>query len=103
MALPSWLETAINLLSGGLIDPSGRAGAPGIPGLPSVIDPFERGGLQVPFLFRGPAAVAAATRRRRRRRQALTQGDRNSIAFIAATVSKRAAGEFAVQLVTRSR
>ncbi len=41
--------------------------------------------------------------RRRRRRRALTQSDRNDIAFIAATISKAAAGSFAVQLATRSR
>lgn len=41
--------------------------------------------------------------RRRRRRRALTQADRNDIAFIAATISKTAAGSFAVQLATRSR
>lgn len=40
---------------------------------------------------------------RRRRRKALTQGDRNDIAFIAATVSKAAAGTFAAQLASRSR
>lgn len=41
--------------------------------------------------------------RRRRRKRALTQSDRNDIAFIAATISKAAAGSFAVQLATRSR
>jgi len=41
--------------------------------------------------------------RRRRRRRALTQSDRNDIAFIAATIGKAAAGSFAVQLATRSR
>jgi len=42
-------------------------------------------------------------KRRRRRRRALTQSDRNDIAFIAATIGKQAAGSFAVQLATRSR
>jgi len=42
-------------------------------------------------------------KRRRRRRRALTQSDRNDIAFIAATIGKAAAGSFAVQLATRSR
>ncbi len=41
--------------------------------------------------------------KRRRRRRALTQSDRNDIAFIAATIGKAAAGSFAVQLATRSR
>ncbi len=41
--------------------------------------------------------------RRRRRKRALTQSDRNDIAFIAATIGKAAAGSFAVQLATRSR
>lgn len=40
--------------------------------------------------------------RRRRRRRALTQGDRNDIAFIAATISSAAAGKFAVQIASRS-
>jgi len=42
-------------------------------------------------------------KKRRRRRRALTQSDRNDIAFIAATIGKAAAGSFAVQLATRSR
>lgn len=41
--------------------------------------------------------------RRRRRRRALTNSDRDDIAFIAATIGKSSAGSFAVQLVTRSR
>jgi len=89
----------------------------GLPFVPAVIDPFERGGLDIfaqravdvgPGSAAGPLAAVTAggrfgVRRRRRRRQALTQGDRNAIAFIAATISKAAAGSFAVQLVTRSR
>lgn len=43
------------------------------------------------------------TRQRRRRRRALTQSDRNDIAFIAATISAAVAGKFAIQLATRSR
>lgn len=42
-------------------------------------------------------------RRRRRRRRALSQGDRDDIAFIAATISQSAAGKFAVMLATRAR
>lgn len=52
----------------------------------------------LPFVGDGEEKV-----RRRRRRRALTQSDRNDIAFIAATIGKAAAGSFAVQLATRSR
>ncbi len=57
------------------------------------------GGIDFPFLGGGDEERV----RRRRRRRALTQSDRNDIAFIAATIGKAAAGSFAVQLATRSR
>jgi len=56
------------------------------------------GGIDFPFLGGDDEKV-----RRRRRKRALTQSDRNDIAFIAATIGKAAAGSFAVQLATRSR
>jgi len=62
-----------------------------------VIDPLQSG-LGLAGLFGGKEKVA-----RRRRKRALTQSDRNDIAFIAATISKSAAGTFAVQLASRSR
>lgn len=41
--------------------------------------------------------------RRRRRRRALTQGDRQDIAFITATLGKAAADRFASQIVAGNR
>jgi len=58
------------------------------------------GGIDFPFIGGGGDEDRV---RRRRRRRALTQSDRNDIAFIAATIGKAAAGSFAVQLATRSR
>lgn len=81
-----WLVSAIRMLSGLA---RGRTGALGL-GL-ALPDPFD--------VFGGDDDKP----KRRRRRRALTQSDRNDIAFIAATISKVAAGSFAVQLATRSR
>jgi len=107
--VPDWLVAALGMV-GGAVGLGGRSEGgglnipgvtgQGIPFLPAVLDPFEPGGFDI---FANRPVARGGVRRRRRRRQALTQGDRNAIAFIAATVSKRAAGEFAVQLVTRSR
>lgn len=88
-----WLEAALSLIPG--------VTGQGIPFLPSVIDPFEPGGIEV--FARGRGDPEEEPRKRRRRRRALTQSDRNDIAFIAATIGKPAAGSFAVQLATRSR
>ncbi len=93
--MPAWLLAALGLLgAAGVVDPGG-----GVPFLPATVDPFERGGLQLPGFF----GRRDDDKRRRRRRRALTQSDRNDIAFIAATIGKTAAGSFAVQLATRSR
>lgn len=97
--MPAWLIGALGLIA---TIAARREG--GIPVLPAVIDPFERGGLQLPsFLLGGGDDGVGGVRRRRRRRRALTNSDRDDIAFIAATISKVAAGSFATQLVTRSR
>jgi len=85
-----WMEDAVGLL------PFVGGADTGIPFLPASIDPFQRGGISL-------VGGKLERRRRRRRRVALTQGDRNAISFIAATVSKKAAGEFAVAISTRSR
>jgi len=87
--MPAWLVAALALLAtflggGGRVPEAGG----GIPFLPEFLDPFE---------------TRAEKVKRRRRRRALTQSDRNDIAFIAATIGKSAAGSFAVQLATRSR
>ena len=96
--MPAWLIGALGLIA---TIAARREG--GIPVLPGAIDPFERGGLQLPGFLLGGGDDGVPGRRRRRRRRALTNSDRDDIAFIAATVSKAAAGSFATQLVTRSR
>ena len=96
--MPAWLVGALALIA---TIAARREG--GIPVLPGAIDPFERGGLQIPGFLLGGAAADEEKKRRRRRRRALTNSDRDDIAFIAATISKSAAGSFATQLVTRSR
>lgn len=88
-----WLEAAFSLLPG--------ITGQGIPLLPAVLDPFEPGGIDIFAPSKGTADDG--TPRRRRRRRALTQSDRNDIAFIAGIISKAAAGTFAVSLATRSR
>ena len=97
--MPAWLIGALGLIA---TIAARREG--GIPLLPGIVDPFERGGLQLPnILLGGGGDDGVPGRRRRRRRRALTNSDRDDIAFIAATISKSAAGSFATQLVTRSR
>jgi len=71
------------LAAGGIGAIGAATGALGIPG----VDLFPNG----------------EEKRRRRRRRALSQGDRDDIAFIAATISSSAAGKFAVMLATRAR
>jgi hypothetical protein len=90
--MAAWLIAALSLMA------SSRQG--GIPLVPGALDPFEKGGLELPGFLGGPDDKE---KKRRRRRRALTQSDRNDIAFIAATISSAAAGKFAVQLATRSR
>lgn len=74
---------------------AGAAGTLALPGaLSSIIPDFGP--------FRSGRDDADRPRRRRRRR-ALTQSDRDDIAFVAATISKSVAGSFAIQLATRGR
>ena len=96
--MPAWLIGALGFIA---TIAARREG--GVPLLPALVDPFERGGLQLPGFLLGGGEDGMPGRRRRRRRRALTNSDRDDIAFIAATVSKAAAGMFATQLVTRSR
>jgi len=86
--MAAWIVAALSLLGT-------LGGEEGIPFLPGAIDPFQAGGLQLPGV--------GAARGRRRRRRALSQGDRDDIAFIAATINTTTAGKFAVALATRSR
>ena len=95
--MAAWLIAALQMLRGLAVGTPLRAGVTGVSagaaGLGSGIFDF------LPGVGDGdPDRV-----RRRRRRRALTQSDRNDIAFIAATIGKAAAGSFAVQLATRSR
>jgi len=96
--MPAWLLAAASLLRSVFVGTRVRTAitaAGGALALP--------GGADLPFI--GPLFGGGDEDRvrRRRRRRALTQSDRNDIAFIAATIGKAAAGSFAVQLATRSR
>jgi len=94
--VPVWLIAALTLLRtlGGraLATVGGTRGAAAAGTALALPDPFN--------IFGGGDPDKP---RRRRRRRALTNSDRDDIAFIAATISKSAAGSFATQLVTRSR
>jgi len=93
--MPAWLAAALALLRSVTIGTPLRALGTGAAGI--VASPFA----QLTGIFGGGDEGDRV--RRRRRRRALTQSDRNDIAFIAATIGKAAAGSFAVQLATRSR
>jgi len=93
--MAAWLISALQLLRGIAFGTPTRAAITGATG--AIASPFASiGG----FFGLGDGDERV---RRRRRRRALTQSDRNDIAFIAATIGKAAAGSFAVQLATRSR
>lgn len=103
--MPKWLLAALGVLTGaGVATGAAKLGGGGIPFLPAAIDPFEPGGLKLPdFLVPRRGKGEEENGKRRRRRRALTQSDRNDIAFIAGIIGKTAAGSFAIQLATRSR
>jgi len=101
--MPAWIIQALRLLgigagisAGGELLGVGEAGR-GIPLLPAPLDPFERGGLQFPGIFKKEEG------KRRRRRRALTQGDRDDIAFITGMLGSPAGKQFALTLAGRSR
>jgi len=95
--VPIWIVTALTLLrtlgTRALAAVGGARGAGAAGTALALPDPFN--------IFGGRGDPDRP--RRRRRRRALTNSDRDDIAFIAATISKGAAGSFATQLVTRSR
>jgi len=95
--MAAWLIAALNMLRSLAIGTPTRAlisgGTAGVTAAGGGLFDF------LPFIGDGEEEK----KRRRRRRRALTQSDRNDIAFIAATIGKAAAGSFAVQLATRSR
>ncbi len=94
--MPAWIAAALALLRTIAIGTPTRALATGA--ATAIASPFASiGG------FFGLGGDDEEKKKRRRRRRALTQSDRNDIAFIAATIGKAAAGSFAVQLATRSR
>lgn len=102
--MPAWLLGAFQGVRSILFGTRLRAGVTGVSAglaatpdvLPSLLGgTLGGGGLGLLGGDGGP--------RRRRRRRALTNSDRDDIAFIAATIGKTSAGSFAVQLVTRSR
>lgn len=101
--MPAWIITALRLLGIGAAGAgvaaglegatNAQIGGSGIPFLPALIDPFERGGLDI-FAKKG---------KRHRRRRALTQGDRDDIAFITGMLGGPAGKQFALTLAGRSR
>jgi len=94
--MAAWLISALAMLARAIAGGPVRAGLTG-----GTLGAIGAGTGALDFLpFVGDGEEKA---RRRRRRRALTQSDRNDIAFIAATIGKAAAGSFAVQLATRSR
>jgi len=95
--MAAWLIAALSLL--GTLGIARREGG-GIPLLPAPLDPFERGGIQLPSFLGGPGARPI---KRRRRRRALTASDRADIAFIVGLIGAKAGDRFAVQLATRPR
>ncbi len=94
--MPAWLLSGLALLRSLAFGTRVRTGVTAVTGALAL-----PGGASIPGIL-GFGDGDDAPRRRRRKR-ALTQSDRNDIAFIAATISKAAAGSFAVQLATRSR
>lgn len=99
--MPAWLIAALSGLRG-IVIPAGRATRTALVGTRGRTALTAGGaGFALPGFLGGDDDGERV--RRRRRRRALTQSDRNDIAFIAATISKAAAGSFAVQLATRSR
>lgn len=99
--MPAWLAAALALLRSAAFGTPLRALSTGL-GAGALL-PFGPGGGDSAFDFLPGIGGGDPRIRRRRRKRALTQSDRNDIAFIAATISKAAAGSFAVQLATRSR
>lgn len=103
-AILGWLAPALALLAGAgfrvatrLIGSRGaQLAVAGVGGAT-----LAGGGLGIPGVDLFPDGDRPG--RRRRRRRALSQGDRDDIAFIAATISNVAAGKFAVMLATRAR
>ncbi len=98
--MPAWLLAALAMLRSAAFGTPFRAAATGV-GVGGIL-PFGPGAGSSAFDFL-PFIGDEEKKKRRRRRRALTQSDRNDIAFIAATIGKAAAGSFAVQLATRSR
>ncbi len=95
--MPAWLLAALAMLRSAAFGTPIRAAVSGA-GI-GAFGPSPGGVLDfLPFI-----GDDEEKKKRRRRRRALTQSDRNDIAFIAATIGKAAAGSFAVQLATRSR
>ena len=96
--MPVWLVSALALLGGSTLrrfaGPLARRGAPAALGVGAgVLGAEALGGL-----FDGDERPA-----RRRRRRALTQSDRNDIAFITATLGAPAGKQFAMIIASQGR
>lgn len=89
--MAAWLVSALRLLGIGTAVTAGAGAVEAVTGR------------DIPFLgTRAAATVMGAVRSvRRRRRRALTQSDKNDIAFIAATLGDTAARKFALIIAAR--
>ena len=88
MALPGWVETALELMTLGTVD-IGRPGSPAVR-----VGPVTFGGRPGDSARAHP--LVHEHKHRRRRRRALTASDRGDIAFIAGLLGPKAGKDFAV-------
>lgn len=95
--MATWLISALNLLRSGRFLAGAAAGT--IPAAIGIAESIVSPG-PTTFGFGGGGGGGGVVRRRRRRR-ALTQSDKNDIAFMAATLGDTAARKFALIIAAR--
>jgi len=96
--MPAWIASALRLLGAGAAFGVGTelVGAGG--GAGPLLGPVLQAGAGLP----GDFIHVGGHPRRRRRRRALTNSDKADIAFIAASISKAAAKDFAMIIAARA-
>jgi len=98
--MAAWMASALRMLAGGLaIGAGAELATAAIPG--GIQSSFSFPGQDV--FIGGPHPDVHLHRHRRRRRRALTQGDRDDIAFVKGMISAAAAKDFVVALAGRAR